>query len=60
MAAWLAARPAACAAVEQSGPDEVIERTLRLERLHTALDAVLADIAAYAHEQALRSLRSPG
>ena len=32
-------------------------RTLRLDRVRDALDLVLADIAAYAHEQALRSLR---
>jgi hypothetical protein len=30
-----------------------------LERVRNALDAALADIAAYNHEQALRSLKSP-
>ena len=29
-------------------------------RVRDALDAALADIAAYSHEQALKSLRSPG
>jgi hypothetical protein len=28
--------------------------------VHDALNAALADIAAYAHERALQSLRSPG
>jgi HPt (histidine-containing phosphotransfer) domain-containing protein len=30
-----------------------------LERVKTALDAALADVAAYQHEQMLRSLRAP-
>jgi HPt (histidine-containing phosphotransfer) domain-containing protein len=31
-----------------------------LDLVRDALDAALADIAAYAHERALKSLRSPG
>jgi HPt (histidine-containing phosphotransfer) domain-containing protein len=49
----------ACAAAEQAAGLGAVERTLRLERVRNALDAALADIAAYAHEQALKSLRSP-
>lgn len=49
----------ACAAAEQAVGLSTIERTLRLERVRDALDAALADIAAYAHEQALKSLKSP-
>jgi len=50
----------ACAAAESAAGQDSVERTLRLERVRNAMDAVLADIAAYAHEQALRSLRSTG
>ena len=39
-----------------SGGNEV-ERTAALDRIRDALDLALADVAAYAHEQALRSLR---
>ncbi len=49
----------ACAAAEQAAGLDSVERTLRLERVRDALDAALADIAAYAHEQALKSLRTP-
>jgi len=49
----------ACAAAEQAAQMSSVERTYRLERVRNALEAVLADIAAYAHEQALKSLRSP-
>jgi HPt (histidine-containing phosphotransfer) domain-containing protein len=31
-----------------------------LDRVKSALDAALGDVAAYQHEQMLRSLRSPG
>jgi HPt (histidine-containing phosphotransfer) domain-containing protein len=48
----------ACAQAEAAG-DDAIERTLKLKRARDSLDEVLADIAAYTHEQALRSLRSP-
>ncbi|MHB8285126.1 MAG: Hpt domain-containing protein [Caulobacteraceae bacterium] len=36
-----------------------IERTVLLERLQNALDAVLSDISAYTHERALQSLKTP-
>ena len=49
----------ACAAAEQVAGAEQTERTLKLNRVRDALDLALADIAAYAHEQALRSLKSP-
>jgi hypothetical protein len=42
----------ACAAAEADGGQT-------LEQVRFALDMVLADIAAYAHEQALKSLKSP-
>jgi HPt (histidine-containing phosphotransfer) domain-containing protein len=48
----------ACVAAEQAAAD-LTERTLRLTRVRNALDAALADIAAYAHEQALKSLKTP-
>jgi HPt (histidine-containing phosphotransfer) domain-containing protein len=35
-----------------------VERTVALDRIRDELDRALADVAAYAHEQALRSLRS--
>jgi hypothetical protein len=34
-------------------------RSLQLQRLRTALDAALHDIAAYLHEQALQGLKTP-
>jgi HPt (histidine-containing phosphotransfer) domain-containing protein len=49
----------ACAAAEQASALGQAERAMLLERVRDALDAALADIAAYAHEQALKSLRSP-
>jgi len=49
----------ACALAEQAAGMSTVERTLRLERVRNALDAALADIAAYAHEQALKSLKGP-
>jgi HPt (histidine-containing phosphotransfer) domain-containing protein len=49
----------ACAAAEQAAGADLTERTLKLNRVRDALDLALADIAAYAHEQALRSLKSP-
>ncbi|HEX4182120.1 MAG TPA: Hpt domain-containing protein [Caulobacteraceae bacterium] len=48
-----------CATAEQAASLSSVERTFRLERVRDAMDATLADIAAYAHEQALRSLKSP-
>jgi HPt (histidine-containing phosphotransfer) domain-containing protein len=49
----------ACAAAERAVTANLAERTVRLEKVRDALDAALADIAAYVHEQALRSLKSP-
>jgi HPt (histidine-containing phosphotransfer) domain-containing protein len=49
----------ACAAAEQEPDQDAARRTLLLDRVRDALDAALSDIAAYVHEQALRSLRSP-
>jgi HPt (histidine-containing phosphotransfer) domain-containing protein len=43
----------ACQACEAAGPSG-------LDQVRDALDAALADIAAYAHERALNSLKSPG
>ena len=49
----------ACAAAEQAAGMNTVERTIRLERVRDALEAALADIAAYTHEQALKSLKTP-
>ena len=43
----------ACEACERAGVGA-------LGQVHDALDASLADIAAYAHERALKSLKTPG
>jgi HPt (histidine-containing phosphotransfer) domain-containing protein len=48
-----------CDSAEQASGQGEIERTVLLERLRNALEAVLADISAYAHECALKSLRTP-
>jgi HPt (histidine-containing phosphotransfer) domain-containing protein len=48
-----------CAAAEASAADDPAERARRLERVRDALDLALADIAAYVHEQAIQSLKSP-
>ncbi len=42
----------ACQACEAEGPGS-------LDKVRDALDAALADIAAYAHERALNSLKTP-
>ncbi|MDP3175534.1 MAG: Hpt domain-containing protein [Phenylobacterium sp.] len=42
----------ACEAAEVEGPG-------KLGGVHDALDAALADVAAYAHERALQSLKTP-
>ncbi len=47
----------ACAEAEAADADPG-RRTVLLGRVRDALDAVQADIAAYAHERALQSLRS--
>jgi HPt (histidine-containing phosphotransfer) domain-containing protein len=49
----------ACSAAELAAGANIGDRTLKLERVRDTLDAALADIAAYTHEQALRSLKSP-
>jgi HPt (histidine-containing phosphotransfer) domain-containing protein len=49
----------ACAAAEQAAAADLGARTALMERVRDALELTLADIAAYAHEQALKSLRSP-
>ncbi len=49
----------ACGAAEAGAEQDVAARTLQLERLRTALDAALQDIAAYLHEQALQGLKTP-
>src|SRR5262245_60155904 len=46
-----------CAAAEQAKGADLGERTVLVEHVRTAMDAALADIAAYSHEQALKSLR---
>ncbi len=48
-----------CEAAERSAGARLAERTILLDQIRGALDAALADIAAYAHERALQSLRSP-
>jgi len=48
-----------CDQAEQASGAGEIERTVILERLRNALEAVLADISAYTHERALQSLKTP-
>jgi HPt (histidine-containing phosphotransfer) domain-containing protein len=48
----------ACGAAELAPPD-LVDRAAKLAQVRDALDAALADIAAYVHEQALKSLKSP-
>lgn len=47
----------ACEAAEVGRDAGEIERRVHLTRVRDALDLALADIAAYAHERALRSLK---
>jgi HPt (histidine-containing phosphotransfer) domain-containing protein len=47
-----------CEAAEKA--DAVDERMQLLDSVRNELDRALADIAAYAHEQALKSLKAPG
>ncbi len=47
-----------CAAAELAESPTVAETTALLDRVRDALDLTLADIAAYLHEQALRSLKT--
>jgi HPt (histidine-containing phosphotransfer) domain-containing protein len=46
-----------CEAAEQLTGSGEVERMMVLDRIRDCLDLALADVAAYAHEQALRSLR---
>lgn len=46
-----------CATAEKAEGTDVGTRTVLLDRIRTAMDAALADIAAYSHEQALNSLK---
>ena len=50
----------ACEAAESGSAAGAGEKSAMLERIRDALDAALADIAAYTHEQALQSLKSAG
>ena len=47
-----------CAEAE-AGADELGARTLQLQRIRTAADAAVMDVAAYLHERALQGLRTP-
>ena len=49
----------ACAAAEMGEAASTGEKTVMLEHICDALDAALADIAAYDHERMIRSLKSP-
>jgi HPt (histidine-containing phosphotransfer) domain-containing protein len=49
----------ACGAAEQGFDRGAGERRTALDRIRTAADAALADVAAYLHEQALQSLKTP-
>ena len=46
-----------CESAEREPGADLGRRSVLLDHVRTALDAVLADIAAYSHEQALRSLK---
>jgi hypothetical protein len=46
-----------CEAAERETGAAEAERAAALDRIRDALDLALADVAAYVHEQALRSLR---
>jgi len=48
-----------CEAAERSQGAELADRTRMLDQIRDALDAALTDIAAYAHERALQSLKTP-
>ncbi len=48
-----------CEAAEQAADADLGRRTLLLQHVRDALDAALADISAYEHEQVLRSLKTP-
>ena len=46
-----------CEAAEATDPADAGARAVMLDHIRDALDGVLGDISAYAHEQALRSLK---
>ncbi len=48
-----------CSQAEQGHAAGPGERAVMLEHIRDALNAALADIAAYTHERALNSLKSP-
>ena len=48
-----------CDAAERSTDADLAARTRMLDQIRDALDAALADIAAFAHERALQSLKTP-
>jgi HPt (histidine-containing phosphotransfer) domain-containing protein len=48
-----------CAEAEAGADLEAGRRAIILGRVRDALDAALADIAAYAHERALKGLKTP-
>lgn len=49
----------ACEAAERNAESDSAGRTRLLDAIRDTMDAALADIAAYQHEQALQSLRTP-
>jgi hypothetical protein len=49
----------ACSAAETATGTGLGERGVLFDRVRDALDAALADIAAYSHEQMLKSLKTP-
>lgn len=49
----------ACNTAEIGPETSGVVRAAQLDRIRDAVDAALADIAAWRHEQALQSLRSP-
>lgn len=49
----------ACEAAEMGQEASIGEKQVMLDRIQDAVDRALADIAAYLHEQALRSLKTP-
>lgn len=49
----------ACGEAEEDGVGGLAQRSLQLDRIRTALDAALLDIAAYRHESALQGLKTP-
>jgi hypothetical protein len=50
---------AACGEAEQGSALDPGQRAVLLNRVQDTLDAALADIAAYAHERALKGLKTP-